>query len=118
MSDCIKVFGQGERFHVIVTVKPKSAYPFEDFKSNIEDLEELIDANLEVKEVGDSYELSVDKVKWIESYEGRGCPMSDRRDLALAKIFADELMGEIYHSEGTEVVVKVVSTGTEVKVKD
>jgi len=106
---------QQERFHVIVAVKPKSAYPFEDFRANLDDIEELGDANMDIKEVGDSYELSVDKGPWIESYEGRGCPIADRSDTALAKIFADELMGQIYHVEGTEVIVKVIGSSEEIK---
>ena len=108
---------QQERFQVIVTVKPKSAYPFEDFKSELDEIGELDEGHLEVKDVADGYEVIVNKDAWIRSYVERGCPLEekDRTDMALAKIFADELMGQIYDVAGTEVIVKVIGSSQEVK---
>ena len=101
-----------ERLRFLVKIVPKTAFPFEDFKSELDEIGELDEGHLEVKDVADGYEVIVDKDAWIRSYEERGCPLEekDRTDMALAEMYVDEIKGMIA-TEAVTVTVEVKPIG-------
>lgn len=98
-----------ERLRILVKITPKSALPFEDFQSELHEIQELDEGHLEIKETADDYEINVDKDAWIRSYEERGCPISaeERTSANLAKIYVDEILGMIYDESQVKVEVSI-----------
>ena len=98
-----------ERLKFSVSIVPKTVYSFDIFKGGLDEIGELDEGHLEVKDTADGYEMTVDKDVWIRSYEERGCPLKEEEhtNMALAKIFADEIKGMIYETKvKVEVQVK------------
>jgi hypothetical protein len=98
-----------KRLHILVKITPKTALPFEDFQSELNEIGELDEGHLEIKESADGYEVNVDKDAWIRSYEERGCLIKEEERTCenLAKIYADEILGMIYDTKTVKVEVQI-----------